>query len=66
MPENKNKSKKKSLRDVVGILGPISDEIKKQAKGKTFDQIREEAISKHFQEKYGEYKLDPEGVNKSD
>lgn len=52
MPENKNTFNKKTLLDIVGILGPIPDEIQEQTKGKTFDQIRNEAITKHFQEQY--------------
>ncbi|WP_339784124.1 hypothetical protein NSQ38_22555 [Paenibacillus sp. FSL R7-0313] len=52
MTKNKNASKKKSLLDVVGSLGPIHGGIQEQTKGKTFDQIRKEAITKHFQEQY--------------
>lgn len=63
MSENKNKSKKKSLLDVVGILGPISEEIKEQTEGKTFNQIKEEALTKYFKEKYGERKLSNEHDN---
>lgn len=37
MTENKIASKKKSLLDVVGSLGPIHGDIQEQTKGKTFD-----------------------------
>ncbi|KOP66702.1 hypothetical protein AMS62_16755 [Bacillus sp. FJAT-18019] len=47
-----NNAKKKRLNDVIGILGPISVEIEEQLKGKTYQQIREEGITKYFQEKY--------------
>lgn len=47
-----NNVKKKSLLDVVGILGPIPDEVKEKSKVKSFQTIKEEAITKYFQEKY--------------
>ena|GEM_PF-5436845 len=65
MSENKNTPKKKSLLDVVGILGPIPDEIQEQTKGKTFDQVREEAITKHFQEQYEKFNLSLEIDNET-
>lgn len=46
-------TKKKRLIDLVGILtNSISEQIQEQTKGNTFDQIREQAITKHFQEQY--------------
>lgn len=34
---------RKKLSDVVGILGPIPDQLQKEINYKTFDQLREEA-----------------------
>lgn len=47
---------KKRLTDVIGILGPIPDEIKEKSKGKSYQMIKEEAIMKYFQEKCEESK----------
>lgn len=43
-------TKKKSLTDVIGILGPIPKEIQEQLEGKTFEQIKEEGITRYMRE----------------
>lgn len=59
-------TKKIRLVDLVGILSySISEEIKEQTKDKTFDQIREEASTKHFQEQYEKHNSSLEKDNET-
>ncbi|MBU5351369.1 hypothetical protein KQI74_03695 [Paenibacillus barcinonensis] len=63
---NANNSEKISLTDLVGILShSIPVEIQEQTKDKTFDQVREEAITKHFQEQYEKFNLSLEIDNET-
>lgn len=63
MPEDNNTPKKITLIDLVGILKPESEELKLQTQGKTFDQIREDTQTKHFQETYPTPRLTDEKIN---
>ncbi|WDQ30464.1 hypothetical protein PTQ21_18675 [Paenibacillus marchantiae] len=59
-------AKKPRLVDIVGILSrSIPVEIQEQTKDKTFDQIREEAIIKHFQEQYEKHNSSLEKDNET-
>ncbi|MCM3635302.1 hypothetical protein [Paenibacillus camelliae] len=55
-----SKKIKKPISDVFGILGPVSDEVKEKLKGKSFQQIREEARAEYINEKYGDLGTDGE------
>lgn len=61
MSENKDTPKKKSLLDIVGILAPIQEKVEESSTGETFMQIREEALTKYFQDRYPV----PKSINES-
>ncbi|MCP1183994.1 hypothetical protein [Paenibacillus sp. 1781tsa1] len=52
MNDNEKRPKKSTLMDIAGLLKPDTKKIKEQKRDKTFDQIREEALTKHTQEQY--------------
>ncbi|WP_339838635.1 hypothetical protein [Paenibacillus sp. FSL R7-0272] len=63
MPENKSTFKKKTLLNTVGILGHVPDDIQEQLKGKTFQQIREEGVTKYLQKNHLEVKTSHEELS---